>query len=692
MLEASLISPSLRKGEIKRWQKALADHLLVKKYLAAAILLGFSIFCPTLLAFLFGVSGKICAKFFLYAFVYHGLNGFLLISLFKQSIPESLKFPTILVSGIGYNILTFFILSLFNWQAYSFLNVFFLLFLKIFYDFDLIRFKPQNIRSVTANSLVIFLLSLTVFFGCVTFILPSVVETHLGIQAVFTKPLLSNPYPYFLFWLPEIPFYYNYGYHIETAFCFFLTSIPLEILHVRLYPLYTFFLLIFTTYFFCRAHFQGKSITGGLAVLGSLCVIGYNNWSSILFLNVMPSTMTCVGSATVALTIFLILLDRIDNLLKSRDHSYLNYTFLLFMFFIGALSRSAFAPIIIGGVSFLILTEFLKTRKISPLIRLCILNFLLGITFIVTLIVIYGIFSSFSATGMIKFVPQNTQLMFSVIPAWLSSFSPTLAPQYQNLIFALASLISIIFISGYLVIGFYYQLFQWFKNGLSKLDSLLFYCALTGAIIWNFTMSPGQSNYTFYHYSLLIAGILGANGTYLIFRDALRTKSKILFVLVSLCTTALFTKGYEIYYNVSQLYWQSLSFRKTPNYAQIPQEIINSIESVAAKKKNTIVVALIPFNLILNLKLRNVPIYHEPFIQVAKTWNVLSSAELERVTNIINASNEAALLLDDITINKFKVLFPGKEIIFFTLDTQKVTSNQLVFLSKADQWQAFVIK
>jgi len=513
------------------------------------------------------------------------------------------------------------------------------------------------------------------------------------VQAAFTSSIISSSYPYSLFWYPEVPLYYNYGYHIETAFSFLLTSIPLDILHVRIYPIYILFLLIFSTFSFCKAHFQGKSITGGLAVLGGFCVVGYDGWSATLFLNTLPMGVSLVGSAAVAITIFLILMDRIGNILNSKDFSYLDCAFILFLFFVGAMSRSAFAPIIIGGVSFLIVTEFLRTLKISSVIRLCILNFLMGFSFLIVLVCIYGIFSSTSATGMLKFVPQNTYLVFSVIPAWLFSFTPTLH-QHQNLIHALASLISIIFISGYLFIGFYYQIFQWIKNGIKKLELLLFYCALTGAVIWNFTSSPGGSNHSFYHYSLLIGAIFGANGTYLLFKDTLKTKRNTLLLLFCLSTTALCAKGYEIYDELrQQIYWQLLSFNRPPKYEVLSQEIISSIETLTEKKKNIVIVSLLPFTCLLNTKLNNIPVYQEEFLRVARTWNVLSSSStVGRVTNIITALNEAIINLDDKSINTFKTLFPGKEIIFFTLDTQKISSNSLTPLSKGGGWKVFAIK
>jgi len=658
-------------------------------YLESGTLLSLSVFLPLVFAFSFGSSPVVCVKFLLYALIYHGLNGVLILSLFKQDFPESLKIPAIIISGIGYNILTFFVLSFFHWQQYSFLNVFFLLLLAYYNKTNLIKFQREGTSALLRKSFTYILLLIPVFIGCMGIILQTQADMHVVLQGAIASAIANTSYPYFLPFFPEAPLYYNYGYHLEMAFCSTLTSIPFEALSTRLYPIYMFFYLILTVYSFCRAHLEGKSVTGWLTILNDFCIIGYSTWSLNTFLNVLPTSILLVGSSIPALTIFFILLDRVAKLLNNLSpFSLLDYLFIFFLFFIGSIFRSAFPIIAIGGISFLIAIEFLRTLKIGPIIKPCILNLSLCLIFFVTLIIVYGFFSSFSAGKFLRIVLQNTQFSFSSLSQALVYWDLPFFEAHQHLVYSSIALMFMLISAGYLSIGFYYQMFKFLKNGAGKIDLLLLGSMLSGFVVWNFTEAPGGSQFTFFHYSLLIAGMLGANGTYFIFKDFFQKKRAITlrltnFLLIGLSIGGLYFKGDELYFDFPQK-WKELFHYRPSKSSEISQEFVDNITSIIKQRENIVAVSLLKHTicnlnnqLILSMALNNTPLYG--IVGLKFLFDNVSPSMRSRASEIVamieNASQKD---LDITTINQIKSLFPQKDIFLLVHKEQKIMFDQFI--------------
>lgn len=89
MLNSNTHQPSLsseftlaQKKHIAFWKN---KSLLITSF-PTLILLGLSIFIPSFISFLYGISANDCLIFLIYAFVYHGLNGFLLLSFIKFTL------------------------------------------------------------------------------------------------------------------------------------------------------------------------------------------------------------------------------------------------------------------------------------------------------------------------------------------------------------------------------------------------------------------------------------------------------------------------------------------------------------------------------------------------------------------------------------------------------------------------------
>ncbi len=649
--------------------------LAARNYAFLSFSVAFVVFLPTFFIYFFGAPATDSVKFCFYVLIYHGLNGFLALSFFKQKITGNLKVPFILLTGVSYNILTFFILSLFHWQSYTFLNILPLLGLVVFYKTPLLEAQSEDGSSFVKNIFNIFLLLIPLFIALLAFCLQETPNNHFFFQGAIANSVAHNQYPYHWHTFPEVPLFYNYGYHLDMASNLLLTSIPMEQLSTRFYPSYTFFLLMLTVYSFCKAYLKGGSITGWLAIACSFCVVGFFSYSTTLFLNALPSSLTLVGSSTLALSLFFVIVDRIYNFINTEELCALDYIFVIMLFFVAAASRSALPVVLLGGMGLFLISEFFKKFEIRSLLPLIFLTTALTMVFIITLIIVYGILTPYSATGFMSFFVQNTIFAFGEEPLWLLRLRSHLV-NYGSLGHSIEAMLHILFISGYLVVGFYYQIYKWFIEKPNKLELLLIYCCITGLVVWNFTTAPGGSHYTFLHYSQLICGIFAANGTYLLFRDTFQKRSTILWLLSGLSLLTFSVKSYELYNEIwYRGHLQTSSFQKPPIFHMFPKELLVKISSIPEKNHNVVFLLLSTrygddkTSNVMSIILRAIPVYNESNIKYLLTYFThfpLSERKIEINNQIIQFKT-----LNDQVVNNFRSLFPGKKLIFL-VDKQQL--------------------
>lgn len=541
------------------------------------------------------------------------------------------------------------------------------------------------------------------FLGGAAYILQSMVNHHFLFQGAIASSVAHNPYPYPYFLVPETTMYYNYGYHLEMAFCSLLTPISLEDLSSRLYPLYTFFLLIYVTFSFCREFIKGKEISGLLLLLNTFCVVGFYSWSLELLIQGIPTAITLTGSSTLALTIFFVLVDKIYKIVEKNSVSFLDCFFVCFLFFVGSIARAAF-PIVLGGGLFLLgITELFKTWKISSVRNLLIIGIVLGGAFALALVLVYGIFSPYSALGFQTFVPQNTHFMYATkLKQWICTLAPTLCAENYYFSYRVSAFIYLILGAGYLTIGFYYQIFKWIKSGVKRLELLLIYCAVVSFLVWNFSDAPGGSHYPFFHYYSIIVSMFGAGGTYLIFKDTIALKNKLFFTtLAGVSLLLLIVKSYETYSALKHPWnWNDLHFRTPPAYGQPPKsgtasrKVLDKLMTLAEQKENLIVVSLatregghVSNAHLLSINAPGLPCYHWAGMNYG--FNLRSKAPArvgERMSNIIKTieMGENTKILDDNILNSFKQTFPNKRILFLIDKEKRTHSNQLKDLGEVE--------
>ncbi|MBX9786266.1 MAG: hypothetical protein K2Y08_02900 [Alphaproteobacteria bacterium] len=178
MMKSVASACAIKLDEILTKIRLVMTNPFLSKYLSkgfvttpTTFLMGVGIFIPLLISYLFGISVRDCFVFFIYVCIYHGINGFLILSLLKQDWDDSIKLPSILVTGICYNILTIFLLSFFHWQSYAFLNPLPLLLLsqviKTNY-MDLNIIKKENLLK---NVILLSFLIIPLFIGISAYIL-----------------------------------------------------------------------------------------------------------------------------------------------------------------------------------------------------------------------------------------------------------------------------------------------------------------------------------------------------------------------------------------------------------------------------------------------------------------------------------------------------------------------------------------
>jgi len=677
------------------WWQLLVNRLHINRsYLIFVFLLGFYSCIPSVLSFIGGASIINSLNFTLYTIIYHGLNGFLFLSLLKQDFPESIKIPAILISGMSVNILTFLVLSFFHWQEYSFLNIFLLLSITIFSKSTLIKFQQRSIKTIASDVLVfMIILSAFTYFSNVFVSISSITNQHSLFQGAIACKLMYLSYPYTWHVFPEVPLYYHYGYHLGMASCASTTSISLELLSTNLFPTYSLYLLLLLTYSFCKEYFQGKLVVGALTIL---CVVFASQKGQTIFLNMMLSSMSSLPSVAIGFLVFFILICRINTMLEKNDFSYSNYIFIFLLSFVGAISRSSFSLVLAGGMSLFIATEFFKTLKITPyLLKLCILNFLVGASFLLSLFWVYGMSTPSSALGFIKFVPQNTLFPYSEIPQWLRSFSPTFFSVHPDYFSRLTALIHVIMLPGYLIFGFYYQIFKWIKNGIGTFELILLYCGLCGLVIWNFTESPGSSHYPFLYYAIFIFGIFGANGTYLIFTEVFQKRSISLLILSTLSLSMFYIRLEQLSFSprwVDDAVSRFINYKpSTLTYSSWPDEFLEKISSLTQDNKNLIFVSLIDkkhdishksmqdFHA-LSIKSKGAELYAIEGITYIYNQIIRSNFE-KRLSDLrISLRPENNMVLDAGTIKRFQSLFPGKDIIFIAEETKRIDPTQFQLL------------
>jgi len=664
------------------------------KYREPSFLFFLCILFPAVNAFLFGAPGLSSLKFIIYAFIYHGLNGFLFISLFKQDIPEELKLPAIFVFGISYNILFFFILSFFHLQYFSFLSVFALLALNFFHKTDFIQFKSEGFHLSFKKYFPLILLALICFVTCSSLFLINNINARFLYQGAIATSLNFLQYPYAAPHLPEASLFYHYAYNMDMAACSSITSIPMEFLATKIYPLYSFFWVLFSAFSFCKRHFKGSSATAWLFVLNAFFVLSYYSWSTAYFGNLIPISMFMLGgSISLAYAIFFIFIDRLIHTINHKPNRS-DYACVLFLFFMGTISRSAFPIVILGGMSFWIAIEFFRSKKSEAFKRLYMLTQSMGILFLLSLILIYGVLSSSSAINFLSFVPQNSLFYSSTYSDGLNTWAPHFFAAYPSLIHTSNALIFLFLGAGYLTPGFYYQVYKWVKEGINNLEIFLICIAFSGFIIWNFTEAAGGSHYSFFQYTQLILGIFGATGTFLIFNDLYNSRNKVLSILGSFSFLLLCIKGYEVYdeiYRNTKL--KTFSFWQPPHFSGLSSDSDEFLTKLSTlrDRNDTIVVSLLD-NLSLEkaeflmIKLKGIPFYDLHLLNSLYN-NILSSKDIEervsKIKNIINIE-----FIYDYDIRYLQSLFPNKSIVFLSKKDREFVTSQT---SSSDEISDFKI-
>jgi len=666
----------------------LSKSSKVDNYLFVSKLLLF-IFAPLFFISLFGVSVVNCVQFFCYVFVFHGINGILVLSLLKQDLPDSLKISGILLSGMSFNIITFFILGFFHLQQYTYLNLFFISVLVFIFKTRVIKLEPMTRQDLFISGAEYLLLVFAIFIGSLQSILLTELDSHFLFQGLLASSVANFPYPYKFLCFPEIPFYYNYGLHFEMANCSLVTSIPLEVLSGRLYPFYILFLLSYTVYAFCKQFFEGKWITGGLVILNNFCIVGMTTWSTTFFLNWLPTSVCKVSSYALGITMFFFLVPRILNFLNLPKFRYIDLLFLFLMFLAGSITRSAFPIVLGGGLTFFIVFKFLQTKQMSSILRPIILNVILGISFFIALVSVYGFFSEYSATDAMKFTLLNRKFDYSYIFENLKLTFPFVFQNYPLLGAASTSFIHFLLAPGFLLIGFYYQIFVWLKEGIRDLDLFLICCAFTGIFVWNFSETSGHSYYTFHHYFCIICGIFGANGTYLIFKNFVKERNRTIEVLTALSIMMIFTKTLELYKSFkSGVEWEKVGFLKQPNYGKWSNAFLNKLRELSDQDKNIIIFSLLKDKThqdvnLLNIHLKNVPLYDSRNLAYMRD-SFYSSSNLKDRLLEINHLLIKENGVDDSLISALKRLFIKNEIILLCAGSQNITSSDLSLLDEID--------
>ncbi|MBX9786267.1 MAG: hypothetical protein K2Y08_02905 [Alphaproteobacteria bacterium] len=704
------IARALRLDEILTKVGLVIANPFLSKHLSKSLvtipticLMGVGVFIPLLIASLFGISVKDCSVFFIYVCIYHGINGFLILSLLKQDWNDSIKLPTIFITGICYNIFTIFLLSFFHWQSYAFLNPLPLLLLNLIIKTNYINLNIIKKEDLLKSIILLSVLIIPFFIGSTIYTLVNPVNHHYTFQAAIASSITYNSYPYVNFLFPEVPLYYNYGYHLELAFSSLATQIPLEDLASRIYPLYIFFLLIWTSCSFCEKFIKGGIISGMLFAFFAYSVVGFYSPSSAFHaLSGTSASINLVGSSTLAITIFFISTYKICT---NRFSSLQDYLFIFMLFFIGAITRSAFPFILGGGLFFYGIRKLLQVRNLKSFYdfinynkNLIIISLLLFLALVLSLVLVYGLFSSYTCIGFLRLVAQNSYFFTaSSIKSFISTIFPTLSVQhpvnYNRLVAALCILLS----ANYLIPAFYYQVIQWFKNKPTEVEFFLIFCALSGCLIWNFTEASGGSNYTFFHYFYFIVFIFSASGVYLIFSNCLSKRSPLLILLTLSLLLSFSLKIYETYYSLTNL--NSLSYRKPPEYA-VSKNFLKRLSSININKDNLIIISLyrkpklndVIFGEILTTSSKT-PVYHIETIQYGRERIFVQSLDIHKRMGLVKEAllkAEASQVFSDDTLNQLKAVFPEKSMLFIMDKTQAVKSSFITEIDTIDDMKLFL--
>lgn len=637
---------------------------------------------PTITIKIFGVRYVESFQFISYVLVYHALNGYLIFPLASKHIPNDLRIPSILLFGMSYNILTFFLLSLFGFQKYSFLNIIVSAFIWLKYvkNKNYLIFISTNYKKFLQEFLVMIFILIVIFIPSSFFIFLKDPDWHMDVQGLFSASVLNNKYPYEYLSL-DIPLFYNFGYHMDMAFCHLVTTIPLEVLSSKIYPFYILFFLSYLVYAFAKTFFERQTGSGLLVLIFVFSATWFDNISTGLFLNWFAVSGSLLGSTTLSLIFFFVMIPLVYSYIKNNDMIFLDYLFFFLFSFVGSMSRSSFSLVLLGGLFFYILIIYSRRWQLSEVRTPIALGIVGGTSFLFSLVLVYGILSPYSATGFIKFVHQDTMFVKSYINDWVSlNFSDF----FERDILLLGRIIAfshLLFIAGYLTIGFYYIIYKWYKLGINNIDLLLLSCAFTGIVIWNFTESPGASHYPFLYYSTIIFGIFGARGTYLLFQDIWVKKSMFIYSLGAVSTLFMSLKCYEVYKWSSTLEFKKLSFWSTPHYSDIHKSLLQKVSQTTQGVDSSVLIPIgIPSTLTLNMYTKKV-CAKDQLLRLGQTPNLkMAKNRLMELLNLFYTVDQTNCL-DKSTLSGFKALFPENQIFFLVHDTIKVDSPQLKLIS-----------
>ncbi len=641
----------------------------------------FFIVIPSVLLSTFGVPLLDIFKFMLYVSIYQVVNGVLVLRIFNQDIKGNMWIPLVLLCGMGYNMISLFSVSIFNLQEYVILNPLFLFLISIIKEkisgkknFEL--FNDIQEKSIFQEMLIILMMLVPLIYGMTqNYFQPF--EDHFLFQGAITSAVAYNAYPYTFLQFPEISLFYNYGYHLEVAACHFVTGIDIVRLVGRIYPLYVYYLLIATVFSFCREHIEGKIISGILLLISVFCTsVLFSKWHIMG----ITSSMTLTTSPAFGMLCFFLSISIINEVYLKKRPSPSNFIFLFFLFFIGSIIRSAYPLILGGGLFIFSILDIIKHRNKDVLIKTIKIGALLGFAFLVTLAIVYGYFSSHSSASFLKIVPQNTKFLGSnQVKEFISNLLPVFSENHPFFPFSLTALFHLLIAPSYLLVGFIYQIYKWFKNSISFIELILLLCAITGIIFWNFTEAPGASHYTFYHYVFIIFGIFGASGTYHILKDSLVKKDKKIFILLILAVSLLgyrFIDFYQNYSRVKYLYKNNhkMSYEYFDSFFSPVIECFNLISMNVEKMDNQAVIFLSsqPRNrvepYILNIKLPHQKLYFESVLKyllqhfLIRTDRGTKNRIKDIIANIksVRETNE----LSEETLTNFKNLFPDNDLLF----------------------------
>ncbi|MBX9786265.1 MAG: hypothetical protein K2Y08_02895 [Alphaproteobacteria bacterium] len=406
------------------------------------------------------------------------------------------------------------------------------------------------------------------------------------------------------------------------------------------------------------------------------------------------ASITLVGSSTLAIIIFFISTYKICT---NRLSSLQDYVFIFMLFFIGAITRSAFPFVLGGGLFFNGIRKLLQVRNLKSLYNfindnksLLIISLLLFLALMLSLILVYGLFSPYTCLGFLKLVKQNSCFITaSAIRNFISTIFPTLSVQYPINYYRLVAILCILLSASYLIPAFYYQLIQWRKNKPTEVEFFLIFCALSGCLIWNFTEAHGGSHYRFFHYFYFVIFIFGASGTYLVFSNFFSKRSPFLILLTLFLLLGFSLKLYETYYSLVNL--KDLNFRKPIEY-NFSKNFLKKLSSINIDKENLIIVSLYnkkDFTVVFSGS--QVPIYSAGSIHYGRygmlAKNLLIHKRIELVQKVLSAATQT--FSDDI-LNQLKAVFPGKSILFIMDKTQAVKSSFITEIDTIDDMKLFL--